>query len=254
MIKKELADLSEKIQNLSLVKNRDNFSTKQSREKIQIKIEQFEKQLGKLGEEKLDFEQKIEKIKNTAEDNYHKKVDQFKKTIKPIEDSKKMVIEEKQIMQEKIDDIEGKIINLSKDTKSTDQELRELRKVKNEYIQIKIGLHQKMDEYKTNYPDELQLFYEEEKNKEEIKQLKDKQKTLKAELREANEKREIVRNEIVKLDDKINNHQDNYNLIIDNFNSASKVGESEIVRMESYINKKAIEYDAPTLTTLIDQV
>jgi len=77
-----------KIQNISLVKNRDNFSNKAKQEKIQNKIQQLEKQLAKLLEEKEEHEHTIEEIKKKSEDNYYKKIEIFKRTIKPIENSK----------------------------------------------------------------------------------------------------------------------------------------------------------------------
>ena len=121
-------------------------------------------------------------------------------------------------------------------------------------MEVKVDLHAKMDEYKVNYPDELQLFYEEERNKEEIARLKRTNRDLKDELKEANIKREAVRSELITLDEKINVHQQDYDNIMENLESATLVGEGEIEKMEGYINKKAHEYDAPTLPALIDLV
>lgn len=237
-----------------LIKKRDNFSTNQSKEKIQSKIKTLENALVKLNEEKEELEAKIENIKKKADDNYQNKVAIFKKTIRPLEDSRKLVIEEKDTMSDKISTSEDKIANLHKEIATVKQELQKQKELKTEHIKVKIGLHKRMDEYKENYPDELQLFYEEEKNKEEIRQLKEKQKTLKAQLKEANSQREVVREEIVKLDDRVTQFQDDYDVILDNLKTATKVGESEIVKMESFINRNAMEYDAPSLTSLIDQV
>ena len=123
-----------------------------------------------------------------------------------------------------------------------------------EHIAVKIDLHKKMDEYKSNYPDELQLFYEEEKNKEEIKQLKEKQTKLKEQLKESNISREQVREEVCQLNDKISEFNEDYENTMDNLKSATKIGEDDIIKMENYINKNSLEYDAPHLSTLIDQV
>lgn len=254
MIKKELADLKEKIESLLLIKKRDNFSTNQSIEKVKKKIQNLENTLEKLRDEKRSMEEKISNIKQMADDNYQKKVAIFKKTIKPLEDSKKLAVEEKEIMQDKIDSTEHKIVKTQKEISSIQKQLEDQRGIRDDLVQIKIQLHKKMDEYKNNYPDELQLFYEEEKNKQEIEELKSKAKALKEELGDSNFQREVVREEIVKIKDKINEHQEDYDITVDNLKTVSKVGESEIVKMESYINKKALEYDAPTLTTLIDQV
>jgi hypothetical protein len=254
MIKKELTSLNERIESLLLIKKRDNFSTNQSVEKVKRKIQNLENALEKLRSEKQSMEQKIADIKQMADDNYQKKVTIFKKTIKPLEDSKKLAVEEKEIIQDKIDATEHKIVKTQKEIYSVQKQQEEQKEIRDDLVQLKIQLHKKMDEYKNNYPDELQLFYEEEKNKQEIEELKNKAKVLKEELGDNNFQREVVREEVVKIKDKISEHQEDYDITVDNLKTASKVGENEIIKMESYINKKALEYDAPTLTTLIDQV
>jgi len=254
MIKKELADLKDKIESLLLVKKRDNFSTVQSIEKQQKKIQNLEKSKEKLVDEKVELEKSIESIKQMTDDNYQKRVSVFKRTIRPLEDSKRLVIEEKEVMEQKIDLAEKEIIKLQSKIADTQSSQSKQTGFRNNHVKTKIELHEKMDEYKNNYPDELQLFYEEEKNKQEIEQLKEKAETLKADLKEANFERVNTRKDLIQLNDKINAHQEDYDIVVDNLRTASKVGESEIIKMEAYINRKALEYDAPTLTILIDQV
>jgi len=165
-----------------------------------------------------------------------------------------MITEEKSNLKVKIAETEDKISNFEQELESLKEQLEEEKIIKKQHVQVKIELHKKMNEYKEKFADELQLFYEEEKNKEEVREIKERQKMLKVDLREANDRRELVRNELISLDDKINSHQQDYEDILENLTSATEIGKEEILQMEDYINKKAEEYDALALPELIDTV
>ena len=78
-------------------------------------------------------------------------------------------------------------------------ELEKTEQIKLGYVDVKIGLHKKMDEYKANYNDELTFLYEEEKNKEEIKDLKEKQKQLKAKIKDSGAIHDNLKQKIIQL-------------------------------------------------------
>ena len=74
----------------------------------------MENQLQKLVDEKEEHEASVKEIKERSEDMYYKKIEIFKRTIKPIEDSKRLVIEERDIMKDKIEEAESKIEELDR--------------------------------------------------------------------------------------------------------------------------------------------
>ena len=113
-IKKEINDLKEKIESNLLIKKRDNHSTNQSREKVNTKISNLEHALEKLKQEETQLQEEIDKIKKETDDNYQNKVSQFRKTVKPLEDTKNLVIEEREKMENKISDAQ-KTINTLKE-------------------------------------------------------------------------------------------------------------------------------------------
>lgn len=254
LVKKEISELKEKIESMLLIKKRDNFATNQTKKKVEDKVTSLQSAIVKLTEEEQELEAKLENIQKLADDNYQSKVAIFKKVVKPLDDTRKLASEEKEVIIDKISKSEGRVKQLEAEIVQTHEDFQAQKDVRNNLIEQKIELHKTMDKYNANYPDEVVLFHEEEKNKKEIKELQKKQQDLKVLLSEANSKREIVRDEMIKLDDKIAVLQDDYNIILDNLKTAGKAGESEIVKMENYINKTAVEYDAPTLSTLIDQV
>ena len=254
LIKKEIADLKEKIESMLLIKKRDNFATSQTTKKVEDKILSLESAVSKLSQEEKDLEARLENIQKITDDNYQSKVALFKKIVKPLDDTRKLAIDEREIVSDKISQAEQKIVSLTNEISQTHSDFQSQKELRNDLIENKIELHKTMDKYNANYPDEVVLFHEEEKNKKEILELQKKQEDLKVLLAEANNKREIIRDEIIKIDDKIALLQDDYNIILDNLKTATKAGESEIVKMENYINRTAIEYDASTLNALIDQV
>ena len=237
-----------------LIKKRDNFATNQTKKKVEDKIISLESAVSKLSQEEKELEAKLENIQKIADDNYQSKVAIFKKMVKPLDDTRKLAIEEKENISDKISQTNGRIENLKDEISQTHSAFKSQKDLRNNLIEQKIELHKTMDKYNANYPDEVVLFHEEEKNKKEITDLQKKQEELKVQLADANSKREVIRDVIIKIDDKIVVLQDNYNIILDNIKTSTKAGETEIIKIENYINKTAIEYDAPSLSSLIDQV
>lgn len=237
-----------------LIKKRDNFATNKTKKKVEDKVVLLESTVDKLTQEEKELEAKLESIQKLTDLNYQNKIATFKKLVKPLDDTRNLACEEKEAMIDKISKAEERIKELENEIAQTHEDFQTQKEVRNNLIEDKIELHKTMDKYNANYPDEVVLFHEEEKNKKEIKELQNKQADLKVLLSEANSKREVIRDEMIKLDDKIADLQDDYSIILDNLKTATKAGEGEIIKMENYINKTAIEYDSPTLSTLIDRV
>lgn len=237
-----------------LIKKRDNFGTAQSKDKVQAKAAALESAVDKLLQEQRELEAKLASIQKMVDDNAAHKLDTFARVVRPLDDTRKLAQEEAQAVARKIARAEQRIASLDDDAEQAQADLEAQKAARSELIEQKLALHKKMDEYKANYPDELLLFYEEEKNKAEVDQLRQRQAQLKGLLRDANGKRDAVRDEIFKLDDKIATLQEDYDIILQSLATASKAGESEIVKIEAFVSRSAAEYDAPSLGSLVDRV
>ena len=171
----------------------------------------------RLEEEKQELDAQIESVEQKAEDNHSNRIAGFKKVVKPLEETRNSVIEEIGNVQTRISTTENKIQTLGQEIVDASEELEKAEQTKLGHIDVKVDLHKKMDEYKANYNDELQLFYEEEKNKEEIKDLKEKQKELKAKIKDSGAIREELKQEIIELNGKFENFNHMMKRILMNF-------------------------------------
>ena len=74
----------------------------------------------------------------------------FKKTVKPIDDTRKFAIEESQKLEEKIASSEDKIHSNAQLTGDAQNDLKEQEAQRHGHIDTKVELHKKMDEFKSN--------------------------------------------------------------------------------------------------------
>lgn len=204
--------------------------------------------------EQADLESKIESITKQTETNHSMRVAAFKKVVQPIDETRKFVIEEREKTDTKIAQSESKIKQLSITITQSEAQLTQTETEREGLVNSKIELHKKMDEYKAQYPDELQLFYEEERNKQELEQLRQEIKELKSKLKRTGSKRTGIKEEAMKLDDNVGIYQDDYDDILKDLTAATKAGEGEIIKIEAYLNKEAIKLDSPSLATTTDIV
>ncbi len=139
--------------------------------------------------------------------------------MRPLDDAVAIVSEEKEKTQEKIQTTENRIKDAIEDRESWVNDIEQSEGKKTDLIDAKRGLHDEMDFFKDNHPEELEQFYQDDKNRKEIEALVKERTRLKKHVWKDDDARKQVRDEITKVHNELEISKSEWTNLEDNLKS-----------------------------------
>ena len=174
--------------------------------------------------------------------------------MKPLDEASSYVEAEKDKCEDKISETEHLIQAAIEERERKINEIEQVESKKNALIEEKTGLHGRMDKYKEDYPEELEQFYEDEKFKEDMIQLRSQNKRIKDRVKWLDSRRKETREKIKKVFNKNAKLVSKRDSLRRELAALGEAEMREIVRMEKYFKDVSEDLGTSELQNLIDKV
>lgn len=245
-LKTEIHDLQVQLKVLLMQKKKEKISICKQCDKIIAQVAEHKSELEKVEKELKTLETRAENIEKVLKEKQYEKLEAFRYALKPLEDTANTIIEEKEMLKRKNEELNKRLGELDRLKITKAEELKNLHKQKAELISNKEKLDNYLAEIKETEHCNYKEYLQEIETKEILSAIRDRKAKQMISLKEMEKKLAGIEAKIQSSDEKTLNFTkpEDYRPV---------TLEKEIDDMESYLNLVCKDLGVPNLLYYIKE-
>ena len=187
-LKTELQDLQTQLKILSIQKKKEKINNQKQCSNIDKQVSAHKEELEKIEKQLGSLEDKADNVEKIIKEKQDEKLEAFRYALKPLEETSNTILEEKQFLMKKKEDLSARVNEILSKRASKTDELKSLLFQRAEYFSNREKLQVLLTEIKEKEPYNFKEYLHEIETREILSAIKNRKSKQTSELKEIEKK------------------------------------------------------------------